>query len=166
LSFFATQCCHGRRIEPVSKGLCVTAKDYFTTLSRQRLDDIFNRATPFRWMQYSNAKMALTMLSQNQNGPPIASLLRQKLYINDRNPNRISIHDTSRLKVGRNSFHNRLKCLKRINFNWNDISHDTLRINLKKTFFNQRWKWINFLMWFILNTESFYNFALTRFIFT
>lgn len=39
------------------KGLLrITAKDYFTTLSRQRPDDIFNRATPSKWMQYSNAK--------------------------------------------------------------------------------------------------------------
>lgn len=120
------------------KGLCIAAKDYFTTLSCQRLNDIFHRATPYRWIQYSKAKMPLTMLWQNQEGPLISSLLRNKLYINDRNPNKISIHDTCWLKVGRNSFHNRLKCLKSINFNWKDVSPDTLRKNLKKTFFKQR----------------------------
>jgi len=117
------------------KGLRVAAKDYYHVLSRQRLDQIFNRASPFRWMQYSTAKHALCMISLNQNGPPISYILNQKLYINDRNPKKISIHDTSRLKVGRNSFHNRLKCLKFINFDWKDITPHSLRINLKKTFF-------------------------------
>jgi len=117
------------------KGLRVAAKDYYHVLSRQRLDDIFNRASPLRWMQYSTAKHALCMISLNQKGPPMSYALNQKLYINDRNPKKISIHDTSRLKVGRNSFHNRLKCLKCINFDWKDITPHTLRMNLKKTFF-------------------------------
>jgi len=87
-------------------------------------------------MQYSNSKLALTMFAQDQDGPPISAILRSKLYVNDSNPNKISIHDTSRLKVGRNSFHNRLKCLRNINFNWKGINPDALWINLKKTFFN------------------------------
>jgi len=86
-------------------------------------------------MKYSNAKMALTMLSQGNEGPPISVSLRDKLYENERNPNKLAIHDTSRLKIGRHSFHNRLKCLKDINFDWRITSPDTLRINLKRTFF-------------------------------
>jgi len=113
----------------------LAAKDYYTTLSRNRLDDIFNRATPYKWMQYSNAKLAITMIAQGNKGPPIANTLREKLYVNYRNNNKISIHDTSRLKIGRNAFHTRLKCLRSVNFNWQDVSPDTLRVNLKKTFF-------------------------------
>lgn len=88
------------------KGLRVAAKDYYMLLSRERLDDIFGRATPCQWMKYSNTKMALNMLSQGSEGPPISVSPRNKLYVNERNPNNISIHDTSRLKVGRHSFHN------------------------------------------------------------
>jgi len=62
------------------------------------------------------------MISLKQNGPLISYILNQKLYINDCNPNKISIHDTSRLKVGRNSFHNRLKCLKCIWVDWKDMT--------------------------------------------
>jgi len=118
--------------------LRIAAKDYFTLLSRDRIDDIFNRATPIKWMKYSNAKLALSLIAQGQEGPPITRMLEEKIYINDRNQNKIAIHDTSRLKVGRNSFHNRLKCLREINFNWRDVTPGTLRVNLKKTFFNAR----------------------------
>jgi len=78
------------------------------------------------------------MIAQKENCPPISDTLREKLYVNDRNNNKISIHDTSHLKIGRNSFHNRLKCLGSVNFNWQDTSPDSLRVNLKKTFFNNR----------------------------
>jgi len=119
------------------KCLRIAVKDYYATLSRQRLDDIFNRATPCQWMQYSNAKHAISMLTCD-NAPPISSIIKNKLYVNDRNNNKISVHDTSRLKIGRNSFHNRLKCLRSINFNWRTTNQDAIRVNLKKTFFNQR----------------------------
>jgi len=66
------------------KGLRIAAKDYYMTLSRQRLDEIFNRATPYKWMQYSNSKLAITMLAQDQDGPTISASLRSKLYVNDR----------------------------------------------------------------------------------
>jgi len=36
------------------KGLRIAAKDSHTTLSRERLDDLFNRATLYKWMQNSN----------------------------------------------------------------------------------------------------------------
>jgi len=120
------------------KSLRIAATDYYMTLSRERLDDIFNRATPCRWMKYSNSKLALTMISQGQEGPLISATLRSKLYVNDRNHNKISIHDTSHLKVRRNSFHNRLKCLRTIYFDWRNIYPDGLSINLKKTFLNLR----------------------------
>jgi len=116
------------------KGLRMAVKDYYYLLSRDRLDQIFNRATPYRWMQYSNAKHAIMMLSQTD-GPPMSAFLKSKLYINDRNPNKLSIHDTSRLKVGRHSFHNRLKCLRSVNFDWRNTNPDALRVNLKGTFF-------------------------------
>jgi len=49
-------------------------------------------------MQYSNSKIALTMISLNQEGPPISSLLRSKLYINDRNPNNLMTHHALKLE--------------------------------------------------------------------
>jgi len=110
------------------KGLRIAAKDYYTILSCDRIDQIFNR-----WMKYSNAKLALSLLWQAQQGPPITSILKGKLYINDRNPNKIAIHDIFRLKIRRNSLYNRLKGLRDINFNWRDVSTGSLRVNLKKT---------------------------------
>lgn len=66
------------------KGLRTAIKDYYMLLSRDRLNDIFQRATPLKWMKYATAKAAINMLQQDSEGPPIASILRSKLYINDR----------------------------------------------------------------------------------
>jgi len=120
------------------RGLRIAAKDFFMLLSKERLYDIFGRATPTKWMKYSNARAAINMLQQGNEGPPISASIRSKLYINDRNQNKISVHDTSRLKIGRHSFHNRLKCLREVNFDWRNASKDSLRVNLKKTFFTRR----------------------------
>jgi len=98
--------------------LRLAAKDYYSTLPKDRPDDILNKATPYEWMMSSNAKMALVLLSMDQQGPSLSSQLKAKLYTNDRNPNKIAIYDTSNFKIGKNSFQDKLKCLRNINFNW------------------------------------------------
>jgi len=60
------------------------------------------------WMKFINVKTALQMTLLGQNGPPICEKLRGNMLQNDRS-GLISFMATSRLKVGRNSFQNRLK---------------------------------------------------------
>jgi len=100
---------------------------------RSKLDEIFKRATPRQWSNYSNAKRAIN-LYLNEDGPPISQKLKNSAYIDNRTE-LCYFMDTSRLKVGKNSFQNRLQCLKKVKFKWiNGINYHTLRINLKKTF--------------------------------
>jgi len=104
-------------------------------LRREELDNIFKRATPVRWMRYSNAKMALQILALGPGGPPIYHKLIQNIGSNDRTK-KVTTMDTSRIKIGRHSFQNRHQCLKELNFDWkNEMSKDLLRINLKRAFF-------------------------------
>jgi len=92
-------------------------------------------------MNYCNAKMAITLTNLGYDGPRLTNKLLARCYINDRRPGIGTFHDTSRLRIGRNSFVNRLEMLKKVNFSWtNGISPHLLRQNLKKCFFiNQAW---------------------------
>jgi len=101
-------------------------------MSKAVLNASIKRATPRQWSHYSNAKLAINLMNGST---PMGRKLKEKCYINDRFPGRGSIPDTSRLKIGRYSFTNRLQCLKKIDFDWcNGITKDSLRINLKKCF--------------------------------
>jgi len=64
--------------------------------------------------------------------------LQGNIYINDRRPGRWITMDTSRLKIGRKSFLNRLNCLREVHFDWTTgICPHRLRVELKKTFIKQ-----------------------------
>jgi len=119
------------------RALRTAARDFFFKFDKESLNKMFGRATPLQWMQYANAKMAITLYNLST-GPPLSSKLKENAYINDRRPGQATIIDRSRLKIGKQSLVNRLNCLKKITFCWTSgISKDALRINLKKTFIPQ-----------------------------
>jgi len=119
------------------KALRISIGDYRKRVSKDDLSKMLNRATPFQWMNYSNAKLAISMCLQG-NGPPIVQRIKNTAYENDRNPGVMTVSDTSRLKIGRHSLVNRLQCLRRVKFKWTTgISDHALRIGLKQTFFDQ-----------------------------
>jgi len=64
-------------------------------------------------MNYSNAKLAM-LLTLMEQGPPMSQKIKNSRYENDRNLNVASVWDTSRLKIGRHSLVNRLRCLKAV----------------------------------------------------
>jgi len=69
------------------------------------------------------------------NGPPMSLCLKHATYINDRLPRLATMVDSSRLKIVKHSFPNRLLCLIRVKFKRTDgIDKNNLRINLKKTY--------------------------------
>jgi len=71
----------------------------------------------------------------DDDGPPISQKLKHAAYINDRLPGIASMMDSSRLKIGKHSLPNRLRCLRKVKFKWTDgINKNNLRINFKKTF--------------------------------
>jgi len=87
-----------------------------------------------KWMNYCNAKIVITLSNLGNDGPRLTDKLRARCYINDRRPEIGT--DTSCLRIGWNSFVNRLEMLKKVNFSWtNGISPHFLRQNLKKCFF-------------------------------
>jgi len=117
------------------KCLRIASKDHHHRRQKSELNQLFNRATPLQWRNYSCAKMAITLMNLGEEGPPMSLRLKHASYKNDRLPGLASMIDSSRLRIGKHSLPNRLLCLKRVKFKWTDgIDKDNLRINLKKTF--------------------------------
>jgi len=117
------------------RALRICIKDFRNKTSKVTIDAMFKRATPIQWMRYSNAKMAISLTLLKNNSTRLGKKLQSQLYINDRCPGRAITMDTSRLRIGKNSFVNRLQCLRNINFDWTSgINPDRLRICLKETF--------------------------------
>lgn len=110
-------------------------RDHQCRLDEQNLNRHYNRATPLQWMMYSCCKLAISLFLLDTSGPPLSAELQKTSYINDRKPGVATFMDTSRLKIGRYSFCNRLSSMKNVNFDWiTGIEKDRLRIALKKTF--------------------------------
>jgi len=109
--------------------------NHFNKLSRGEVDEKSRHSMTRQWANYCNAKMAIVLTYRGANGLPMSDKLIKKRCINDRRPGIGTIPETSRLKIGRHSFTNRLEMLKKVKFNWtNGISPQLLHVNLKKTF--------------------------------
>jgi len=64
-----------------------------------------------------------------ESGSPMSQKIKNSCFENDRNPGIASSWDTSRLRIGRHSLVNRLRCLKAVKFKWtNEINKHALRI--------------------------------------
>jgi len=117
------------------RAMRIVLGDFRNKLSRNEVTNQCKRATPSQWSNYCNAKMAITLTNLGKMGPRISDQLTTKCYINDRRPGRGTFPDTSRLKIGRNAFTNRLEMMKKINFDWTmGINPHQLRQKLKSVF--------------------------------
>jgi len=127
---------HWRLLNSVHyRALRVGIGDYTNKVSRHDLDLNLKRVNPHQWMAYCCSKLAIVLTNLKNTGPRMSKKLQERIYVNDRTPGRGTFADHSRLKIGRNAFPNRLKCLNRVKFDWiNGIGNHVLRVNLKKTF--------------------------------
>jgi len=124
------------KLHPFYRALCICLKDFRNSISRTELITLTGRATPIQWMRYSNTKQVITLYLLKDRSTRLGLKLLNQAYINERTHGRATLMDFSRLKIGKQSFLNRLQSLRCITFNWtNGIAPDRLRINLKKTFF-------------------------------
>jgi len=117
------------------RALRICLKDFKNKISKAQLNAELKRATPLQWMKFSNTKLAINLALMGDRTTRLGRRLQGCMYINDRCPGRGITMDTSRLKIGRNSFLNRLNCLREVNFDWTTgICPHRLRVELKKTF--------------------------------
>jgi len=130
------------------KALRSSIGDFRNKIPKEVVSGIFNRANPLQWMNYSNAKLAISLVLMGS-GPPMSQKIKNSLYENDRNPGVASVWDTSKLRIGRHSLVNRLRCLKAVKCKWmNGINEHALRIGLKQMF-------LNFFFAFLTHTNFF-----------
>jgi len=117
------------------RALRTSVRDFKFKWSKDDLNNYFKRATPQNWLKYACSKLAINLYLLDNTGPPITQKLKTSAYINDRLPGIAHFMDTSRLKIGKQSFPNRLSNMKAIKFDWTrGIDKHKLRIELKKTF--------------------------------
>jgi len=87
------------------------------------------------------------MYQLGNTGPSLSAELRRAAYVNERKPGIATFRDTSRQRISRHSFNNRLNSMRNVKFEWtNGIKKNTLRIELKKTFI----KWLKLRLDFYL----------------
>jgi len=67
-------------------------------------------------MNYSNAKLATTLYNYGK-WPNLSSRLHAWAYFNDWAAGKVSSWIPSHLKIGKNSFSNKLRCVHAIKFN-------------------------------------------------
>jgi len=119
------------------KALRIVIGDFRNRTPRDDLNKLLKRATPSQWMLYSNAKIAITLFT-DENGPQISQKIRNNAYLNNCKPGIATFMYSSRLKIGRNSLQNRVKMMMSVRFKWTTgINRHALRVALKSTFFKK-----------------------------
>jgi hypothetical protein len=106
-------------------------------LSRKELNRLSKRASPPELNDFKIAKMLISIV-MNQCPFVLYHDLLSHSVLERRKPHNPSFFDTSRSRIGKQSFSNRVNIpARKINFQWLHIplSKDTLRLNLKKSFF-------------------------------
>jgi len=116
--------------------LRLVLRDYKRTFSNATLSFLTKRATP---QQYNNFKMGKALVSISTNCEPFFLFheLLTNSSIEQRKPLRPRFYDSSRSKIGRQSFPNRVTAIaQQLDFDWLQLhSKDGLRSQLKKSFF-------------------------------
>ncbi len=109
---------------------------YGTTLSREELNVISQRATPDEWADYSIAKATARMVLSAQPKRLLCGVL-MNAYSERRQQGRLFFYDDSQRKIGRQRLRNRLQSVSRMmKFKWLETSLSAVRPNLKKCLFS------------------------------
>jgi hypothetical protein len=104
-------------------------------MHRADIDIISQRAPPDELSDFAIAKLAARMI-QNRMPNRLHDTVLANSYSQSRQPGRLFFFDSSKKKIGRQCFGNRLATItKQMNFEWTQCSEHCLRTSLKKSFF-------------------------------
>jgi len=108
---------------------------YTRKIRRAVFSIIAKWATPKQWSHNAVAKCVINLY--NSSATRIRKFLRDKSYINDRNPGKAVFFSNTWKKARRTCIISKLHFFNEITFDWvGDISEDTLRKSLNKQFIN------------------------------
>ncbi len=104
--------------------LRVVALNYRKEISRKELDRRCEMATPRQWRYYSIASWMAGILRAKQ--PSLLyNLITANMVKKNRKPSRPSFYDSSRLRVGRQSFQNPIgDIFKRVDSDWMEVGSE------------------------------------------
>jgi len=117
-------------------GLCEQQFGTIKKIPKVVLDIISKRATLKQCTNYTTASIAIKLYNGTE--ARLGEILRNRCYINDRQPKKGIFFDNSKCKIGKQSFVNRLHLFSDVKFEWiGPYSEDYIRQNLKKLFIFQ-----------------------------
>jgi len=117
--------------------LRLVVKDFKSKMSRDQINRITKRASPQELMDFKISKLLISVCNNSEPFALFSDLLLHVLP-ERRSDSRPKFVDMSTLKIGKQSFSNRLSCTRKIKFNWYglNLSPHTIRTELKKSFFS------------------------------
>jgi len=111
--------------------------DYYQQYSKDYLSKRCRRATPDEWVRYNTASIVLKII-RDKNPNRLHSLLRSSYFEEPRKIGYGKFFDKSSTKIGKQAINCRLEHIRLIDWPWStdNLSNDSIRILLKKTFFD------------------------------
>ena len=126
--------CELTQIESVHyTALRVRYFDYRNNISREVLDHDFKRASPTEWSLFATSREMIRIFNSGQPERLYRTLKANSYRL--KRPTRLGFYDTSKLKIGRQAFGNRIGTVaKQLDFDWHFsfMSPDSLHANLKE----------------------------------
>jgi len=117
--------------------LRAACKDYYQQYSKDYLSKRCRRATPDEWAKYCTSSIVIKTI-RDKNPKRLHSLLRSSYFKERRKAGHGKFYDKSSSKTGKQAINCRLDYMRLINCPWSaeNLSNDSIRILLKRTFFN------------------------------
>ena len=117
--------------------LRLVVNDFKSKMSRDLINRITKCASPQELLDFKVSKLLISICNNSEPFALFSDLLLHVLP-KRRSESRPKFVDTSTLKIGKQSFSNRLSCARKINFDWygRNLSTHSIRTELKKSFFN------------------------------
>ena len=109
----------------------IVGNDY-SLFSFLELHTMFARATPSQWANYSMANQLFTIINSKK-PENLWIKLQINLNLNERTDNFLFTKSNVK-KVGLNAFSNRLSCTQNLKFNDFNLSKESFKIKIKKSF--------------------------------
>lgn len=111
----------------------VGCNDFRARKKRKVIDSLCQRATPVMWSKYISASMAIKITRDMEPKLLYEDVLKNMTTVR-RKPDNGRFFDTSRRKIGKHAFANRLIHLNNLDFSWlnKPMSNDSIRTSLKQ----------------------------------
>jgi len=117
------------------KALRIAVSDHRNNINREKLDVLWQRASPKQWSKYAMASIVIKTIT-NQEPQGVYNLIKETLYTERRFPEVAKFYNNAKGKIGRQKIGNNLDFMNAIKDKWlgENLRPDAIRRILKKTY--------------------------------